>query len=142
MNLSFTNKLSYFTSKFGCFPLNRAFLYINSDDFEITDGWVTIKGGSIDLDDLPSLAQYQALARSTAGTGAPEAVSFTTIVENGGAIVDGDFAGEVAAVSDPGEALIKTGVGTYAYSNVLNLYFVSVISYGLIKYNSLLFYFY
>ena len=89
-------------------------------DFTVTDGWVTIKGGSIDLDDLPSLAQYQALARSTAGTGAPEAVSFTTIVENGGAIVDGDFAGEVAAVSDPGEALIKTGVGTYAYSNVTN----------------------
>ena len=42
------------------------------------------------------------------------------IVENGAAIVDGDFAGEVAAVSDPGEALIKTGVGTYAYSNVTN----------------------
>ena len=92
----------------------------DSDDFDVTDGWVTIKGGSIDLDDLPSLAQYQALARSTAGTGAPEAVSFTTIVENGGGVVDGDFAGEVAAVSDPGEALIKTGAGTYAYSNVTN----------------------
>ena len=92
----------------------------DSDDFDVTDGWVTIKGGSIDLDDLPSLAQYQALARSSAGTGAPEAVSFSTVVENGGGIVDGDFAGEVAAVSDPGEALIRTGAGTYAYSNVTN----------------------
>ena len=92
----------------------------DSDDFDVTDGWVTIKGGSIDLDDLPSLAQYQALARSSAGTGAPEAVSFSTVVENGGGIVDGDFAGEVAAVSDPGEALIRTGAGTYGYSNVTN----------------------
>ena len=38
------------------------------DDFDVTDGWVTIKGGSIDLDDLPNW-QPSALARSTAGTG-------------------------------------------------------------------------
>ena len=43
----------------------------------------------------------------------PIAVSFKLVVTDGGGIVDGDFGVEVQQAADPGEALIKTGAGTY-----------------------------
>ena len=92
----------------------------DSGDFTVTNGWVTLKSASVDLDDLPDLANAFAFGRSTAGTGTPEAVSFSTIVGTGGGLEDGDFVAEVGQAADPGDALIKTGANTYAYSNVTN----------------------
>ena len=90
----------------------------DSGDFTVTNGWVTLKSASVDLADLPELANSFAFGRSTAGTGAPEAVAFSTIVGVGGGLEDGDFVAEVGVAADPGEALIKTGASTYAYTNV------------------------
>ena len=92
----------------------------DSGDFTVTNGWVTLKSASVDLDDLPDLANAFAFGRSTAGTGTPEAVSFSTIVGTGGGLEDGDFVAEISQAADPGDALIKTGANTYAYSNVTN----------------------
>ena len=76
-----------------------------------------IKSASVDLADLPELANSFAFGRSTAGTGVSEAVG-TTIVGTGGGLEDGDFVAEVGVAADPGNALIKTGATTYAYTNV------------------------
>ena len=47
-------------------------------------------------------------------------IPFGTVVTEGGGLVDGDFTLTVGPAADPGEALIKTGVGTYGVSNVTN----------------------
>ena len=90
----------------------------DDDDFTVTNGWVTLKGGAIDLADLPELNNFFAFGRNTAGTGAPEKVSYSSIVGSGGGLEDGDFVSEVTVAADPGSALIKTGATTYAYTNV------------------------
>ena len=87
-------------------------------DFTVTNGWVTLKPGAVDLGDLPELDNFFAYGRNTAGTGAPEKVSYASIVGNGGGLEDGDFVSEVGVAADPGSALIKTGATTYAYTNV------------------------
>jgi hypothetical protein len=99
----------------------------DSDDFTVTDGWVTLKGNDVDLDDLPQLDQYQAYGRTTAGTGSPEIDTYANIVDKGLGVADGDFGGVLpyfsdaptnSIVGDPGQALIKTGAGTYSSSEV------------------------
>ena len=90
----------------------------DSGDFTVTDGWVTLSATGVDYSDLPDLDQFQVIGRTTAGTGDATAVSFSSVVTDGGGIVDGDFGVEVSTAADPGEALIKTGAGTYGFSNV------------------------
>ena len=90
----------------------------DSGDFTVTNGWVTLKPGSVDLADLPELDNFFAFGRNTAGTGDPEKVSYSSIVGNGGGLEDGDFVSEIGVAADPGNALIKTGASTYAYTNV------------------------
>ena len=93
----------------------------DSDDFTVTDGWVTLKGNDVDLDDLPQLDQYQAYGRTTAGTGSPEIDTYANIVDKGLGLADGDFGGVLPygnPINDPGQALIKTGAGTYSSSEI------------------------
>lgn len=90
----------------------------DAGDFTVTNGWVTLKSGSVDLADLPELDNFFAFGRNTAGTGAPEKVSYASIVGNGGGLEDGDFVSEVGVAADPGSALIKTGATSYAFTNV------------------------
>ena len=51
-------------------------------------------------------------------TGAVSAISFATVVDEGLGLADGDFATEILAAADAGEALIKTGAGAYGITNV------------------------
>ena len=90
----------------------------DSGDFTVTNGWVTLAAGAVDLADLPNLTQYQTYGKNTAGSGAPTIVSYADVVSNGLGLEDGDFTSIISAVSDPGEALIKTGTGTYGITNV------------------------
>ena len=93
---------------------------VSFDDikFEVTNGWVTVKTGSIPVSDLETIATDTVVGRSEAGTGVVSAISFATVVSQGLGLEDGDFATEILASADPGEALIKTGAGTYGISNV------------------------
>ena len=90
----------------------------DSAKFDVTNGWVTVKAGSVPITDLQNIGTDTVLGRSTIGSGAVEEVSFATVVDEGLGLVDGDFTGEIADSSDPGAALIKTGSGTYGISNV------------------------
>ena len=88
--------------------------------FAVTDGWVTIKSASFLISDIEQIATDTVLGRSDAGTGPVSQVSFNTVVDQGTGLLDADFDGAnlIPDTSDPGEALIKTGAGTYGISNV------------------------
>ena len=90
----------------------------DSGDFTVTNGWVTLATAGVDLADLPNLNQFQTFGKNTAGSGAPTIVSYADVVSNGLGLEDGDFTSIIAAASDPGEALIKTGTGAYGITNV------------------------
>jgi len=86
--------------------------------FEVTDGWVTVKSGSVSLIDLENIATDTVLGRSADGSGVVSEIPFSTIVDEGTGLLDADFTAEILAASDAGEALVKTGDGTYGISNI------------------------
>lgn len=90
----------------------------DSGDFTVTNGWVELSSSGIDFADLPQLDQYQAYGRTDSGTGDVNAVTFSDIISQGGAVVDADFTTELDAASDPGETLIKESAGVYKVTNV------------------------
>jgi len=93
----------------------------DSDDFTVTDGWVTLKENEVDLDDLPTLTQYQLFGRTTNSSGSPEIDTYANVVDKGLGLADGDFSAVQAygnPVNDPGQALVKTGAGTYTTSEI------------------------
>ena len=90
----------------------------DSARFDATDGWITVKPGSVPLSDVEFIATDSVLGRSADGTGAISAIPFTTIITEGGGLADEDFATLIPAANDAGEALIKTGASTYGITNV------------------------
>lgn len=92
-------------------------------EFTATSGFIELQTSSststgIDPSKLQYVATDTVLGRSAAGDGAVSAVPFATVISEGGGLEDGDFTALIAAGTDPGEALIKTGAGTYGISNV------------------------
>ena len=89
----------------------------DSANFEITDGFVGIKAGGVSYTELPQQPTDSVVGRNAAGTGVASAVSFSTVVDEGGGLEDGDFASVLAYGSPtrtaPGSVLIKTGAGAY-----------------------------
>lgn len=90
----------------------------DSANFDSTNGWISLKDNGIGLGDLAQIATQTVLGNSTGSTANVAAVSFATVIQDGGGLQDSDFTTIIASGSDPGEALIKTGVGTYGISNV------------------------
>lgn len=90
----------------------------DADDFTVTNGWVELTPGALDLADLPNLTQYQTFGKNTVGSGAPTIVPYSDIINYGLGLADGDFTTIILATADPGEALIKTGTGVYGITNV------------------------
>jgi hypothetical protein len=90
----------------------------DSSTFTVTNGWVQIDSGDLAISKIENMATDTVIGRSAAGTGAPSAIAFNTVISDGGGLEDGDFATELLAALDPGEALIKTGATSYARTNV------------------------
>jgi hypothetical protein len=94
----------------------------DSNIFSTTNGWVTIENGALPLRKIERITNGTVLGNYSGDNSDNDidAISFQIVVEQGGGMVDEDFAAGnlIAAASDPGEALIKTGVGTYGISNV------------------------
>ena len=70
----------------GITQADRGLASFNSADFDVTDGWVSVKGNSIVLGDIAQIATKTVLGNSTLGTANVTAVAFTTVVDDGGAI--------------------------------------------------------
>lgn len=90
----------------------------DSSTFTITNGWVQIDSGDLAISKIENIATDTVIGRSAAGTGAPSAIAFSTVINEGGGLEDGDFTTELSSALDPGLALIKTGATSYAHSNV------------------------
>ena len=90
----------------------------DSAKFTVTAGWVTTATGSIVLSDIENIATDTVLGRSAVGSGEVSGITFATVVDKGLGLTDGDFATEILAAADAGEALIKTGAGAYGITNV------------------------
>jgi len=105
----------------------------DSDDFDVTSGWVTIKANGIDLADLPQIATNKALGNVSGSTGNISAIDITTTggsdslvrTQNDGSIrinslrLGGNNSYEILSLSGttlqiktPGQATVLTAVGT------------------------------
>jgi hypothetical protein len=90
----------------------------SSTNFDATNGFITLKNNGVSLSAIQNVSTKTVVGRSDTGTGAVSEISFSTIVNQGGGLEDGDFTSEIGVAVDPGQALIKTGSGVYALSNV------------------------
>ena len=99
---------------------DRGLASFDSDIFTATNGWVTINDGQLDLKKIKRVSDGTVLGNWSGDSSDNDIdeIPFATVVSQGGGIGDADLTTTVAAGSDPGEAVIKTGTGTYAVSNV------------------------
>jgi len=87
----------------------------DSSAFTITDGFVTLKNNGISLSNLPQIGTDTVLGNSSASTATPAAVTFATVVQEGGGIYNSLFT--------TNGALVRTGSNTYttvAYQSTYN----------------------
>ena len=121
----------------------------DSDDFTVTDGWVTLKTNGVDADDLFQINQNTVYGRTAANLGDVSEVTFADVVEIGGdftttgeadkivktdgdgaidaqaLLIDGyptiDTSSTTLTVQTPGGASVLTSVGTIP-SNTTNTF--------------------
>ena len=108
----------------GITQANLGLASFDSANFETTSGWVGIKDQGVRFAELPHIATDTVIGRSAASTGDPSAIAFSTVIDEGGGLADGDFASILpyfssgTTVGDPGEVLVKTGTGAYSISDI------------------------
>ena len=92
----------------------------DSDVFTTSNGWTTIANGQLSLRKIQRINDGFVLGNYSGDSSDNDIdqISFATVVSEGGGIGDADLVSTVAAGVDPGEAVIKTGQGAYAVSNV------------------------
>jgi hypothetical protein len=85
------SKLSMFTATTranatGITQAERGLASFDSANFDVTNGWVTLKSNGVPLVDLAQIGTKTVLGNSTLGTANVSAVAFTTVIDDGGAI--------------------------------------------------------
>jgi len=88
--------------------------------FTATGGFISIANGQLPLQKIQRINDGTVLG-NYAGDSSDndiDQIPFSTVISEGGGLGDDDFITELTAIDDPGEALIKTGEGTYGISNV------------------------
>lgn len=78
----------------------------NSANFDAASGYVSIKSGGVTLSALANIGSGFVLGNNSGISAAPSTVTFATVVENGGALYNSQFASN--------GALVRTGSGTYS----------------------------
>ena len=111
------------TTRVNAVNINQSDLGVSAYDqavFTTTNGFVSIADGQLDLKKIKRVSDGTVLGNWSGDSSDNDIdeISFATVVSQGGGIGDADLTTTIAAGADPGEAVIKTGVGTYAVSNV------------------------
>ena len=83
--------------------------------FTTTNGFVSIADGQLNLKKIQRISDGTVLGNWSGDSSDNDIdeISFSTVVSQGGGIGDADLTTTVGAAADPGEAVIKTGSGTY-----------------------------
>ena len=91
--------------------------------FTADSGWITIDNGALELEKIQRITNGNVLGNYATDAGDLNIleVPFSTVITQGGGLADSDFTTEITNVADPGQALIKTGEGTYSTSNVTKI---------------------
>jgi len=92
----------------------------NNTDFDITSGWVSLKGNSVVLGDLAQIGTKKVLGNSTLATANVAEVDFSTVVADGGAIKKSQYSSVgflrrtsgVSFVSDADYAMVAASAGS------------------------------
>ena len=94
----------------------------DSEIFATTNGWVTIENGALPLRSIQRIQDEHVLGNYAGDSSDNDVdeIPFSTVVQQGGGLTDDDFVSLLGVSDDPGQALIKTGTGTYGISNVTN----------------------
>jgi hypothetical protein len=109
----------------GIAQADRGLASFNSADFDVTDGWVSVRGNSIVLGDIAQIATKTVLGNSTLGTANVSAVPFTTVVDDGGAIKKAQYStvgflrrtSAISSSSDGDYAVVGGSAGSSSPSN-------------------------
>ena len=90
--------------------------------FTTTDGWTTIQNGQLPLEKIERISDGHVLGNWSGDSSDNDIdeLAFSTVITEGGGLVDNDFTSIIDVSSDPGNALIETATGVYAKSNVTN----------------------
>lgn len=80
----------------------------DSSSFNITDGFVTLKGNGLTLSMLPTMSPDTVIGNSGASAATPGEVTFATVVQEGGALYKTD------SIWTQNGALVRTGVGAFS----------------------------
>ena len=90
--------------------------------FTADTGWITINDGQLPLDKVQRIQDGTVLGNWSGDSlgSTIEEIPFSTVITQGGGLADADFlpASELTSLVDPGQVLVKTGVGTYGISNI------------------------
>lgn len=86
--------------------------------FTTNSGWVSLKDNGIVASKLASVASNTLLGRTDSGTGNVSAISFLSVFNAVGGVIDNDFTTTLESLASPGSALTKTGDGVYAVTQI------------------------
>lgn len=80
----------------------------DSNDFSVTNGWVTLASNSVDLDDIEQLDSLSVIGNKTGSSATATKVQFSDVVDKGFGIEDKDFT-ESENTTTTGTILVLTG---------------------------------
>ena len=88
--------------------------------FTSTSGFVSISNGQIPLEKIQRINDGTVLGNyeGDSSDNDIDQIPFSRVIQEGGGLADADFISLISSVSDAGQALIRTGEGTYGISNV------------------------
>ena len=94
--------------------------HFDAEVFSSTDGFVTINDGQLPLEKIQRINDGTVLGNiaGDSSTDHIQQIPLSELIVAGAGLVDADFLETIAAIDDPGEALIKIGEGDYKISNV------------------------
>ena len=106
----------------GITQADRGLSSFSSSDFDVTDGWVSLKANSVALSDITQIASKTVLGNSTLTTGNVTAVDFGTVVDSGLGIKKSQYnatgflrrTSSISNTSDADYSIIESAAGSSA----------------------------